>query len=485
MTSSSTSTNNWEAKTSVVLAVLLAVFALAKSVHLNTPLFHDELEVYGQAFFYMLDHGPSMMPGDIEPILSRGHPLFFVFFVSWVSSWFGSSFFQARCVLLFLSLATLVSAYLLGKELVSKRVGLLAAVLLSFQPLFFAQSILILPEVMLCLLATLSLLFYVQKKYWLYFLVASLMILTKETGVVVFGGIALNEWHKAGFKITLPLIRNVSKWAAPISAFILFLFLQKYQNGWVLYPFHTGFISFELPTLYERFSIAIIDIFSNQGRFICTIAVALVLMRNSIAQNKQWFNNHFLPIAVCAMMVAFSALNFYMTRYLTIILPLVSILVLSVLHTQRHLLKFILFYFLVCLPISFNYSFFKVDDNMGYLVVVENMKRSFAKLDNITEGKAVKVYARFPDKYALLDPRYGFTSNPNYIVTDQYDESVDYIMKNSNYALPEGANRRGYALDTTLFKIKTPETAKKLKNIELLYESQYFYNIQRIFKTNN
>ncbi len=480
MTSADTTTNNWEEKAVKILAILLGVFFLAKVVNLYTPLFHDELGVYGRALFYMLDNGSSMIPGDVDPELSRGHPLFFVFFVSLLTSWLGGTYVAARFVILLLSLALLLTTYFLGKEMFNKKVGLLAAIMLSFQPMFFAQSTLILPEVMLALLGMLSLLFYLQNRYVLYFIVASLLILTKETAIVVFAGIVLNEWYNDRFKITLALIGSAIKWSAPIACFVLFLVIQKQQHGWYLYPYHTGFISFGIADILERFSLGAIHLFTDQGRFMLLILVGIALKKMTKEERVAIFSQNFLPIAVCIMMFGFSSLNYFMARYQVLLFPLLMISILSILYNQGYNYKHFILYFVLTIPFQCNFFKFRTDDNMSYLITVENMKKSVAELDRITQGKAVKVFAIFPEVDALRDPRNGFTSNPNYILYTEFNDSCEYILRGYSHEFDPNAYLHA-PIDTLLYN----ENALKNSEIEQVFNSQLLYTNQRIFKTNN
>ena len=72
--------NKGEYKTTTVLSILLSIFFLLKIIHVNIPLFHDELGVYGRALFHMLNNGPQLYPGGIDHYITRGHPLFFASF---------------------------------------------------------------------------------------------------------------------------------------------------------------------------------------------------------------------------------------------------------------------------------------------------------------------------------------------------------------------------------------------------------------------
>ena len=483
-----------EQKIPLFLGLLLGAFFLAKFVNLYTPLFHDELGVYGRALFYMLDNGPSMIPGDVDPEISRGHPLFFAFFISSLSAWLGSTYVSARLVSLLCSLVLLIATYFLGKELFSKKIGLFAAFVLAFQPLFFAQSTLILPEILLSLLATLSLLFYTRKSFWLYFIFASLMMMTKETALVIFSGIALYEWYLNKFKITFKLILEVAKWSTPILWFVLFLVVQNHQHGWYLYPYHTGFVSFSPFSVFIRTLVTVTTLFLGQGRFILGIAIIAIYLKLDKEKRQQVLHENALIIAILIPMLVFSALNYFMTRYLLIILPIVIINALSVIEIRNIQPKHIAIFFLLTLPFQFNPFYFTTDNNMGYLIVVNNIKKSAAALDSVSQGKAVRVFVEFPEINAIEDPRNGYTTNPNYILTTKYDNEVDYILKSGddhmevdgyNIALEDYINPTDYGLDTTINSTINNTQALKKSKFELIFESKYFFNHQRLFKTNN
>jgi 4-amino-4-deoxy-L-arabinose transferase-like glycosyltransferase len=475
------STTTWDPKPSIVLGVLLCVFAIAKLAHIYTPLFHDELEVYGRAVFYMLDHGPSMIPADMDTDLSRGHPLFFVFFTSLLTGLFGGTYMAARVVMLLVAMGVIVSTYFLGKEIVSKKVGLLAAIMLSFQPLFFTQSTLILPEVMLTLLGILSLLFYLKKKYLLYFIFASLLILTKETGIVLFAGIVLNEWYKNRFRISFKLIGEAFKWSAPLSCFVIFLIVQKQQHGWYLYPYHTGFISFEPEDILGRFLLVAKHLFHDQGRFMLLILMLIDVLKMNKKEFFNLFHINFLTLVLFFMFFSFSSLNYFMARYEVLLLPLLMIFVLSVLRvSQTNNYKHFLLYFILTLPFQYNLSTFSTDDNMNYLITVENMKESIAELDKKTGGKPAAIFAILPEKFALQDPRYGYTNNPNYSLLHNYSDSCDYILRGSHNFYDRKAVLRS-PIDTIL----NNKEALDSSSIKEIYSKQLYFSTQRIFKANN
>lgn len=474
-------------KTLQLLYALLLLFAILKAWHLNVPLFHDELGVYGRAFFYMIDNGPQLLPGGMDHYISRGHPLFFSFFVSSVSLILGGSYIAARAVILVLSLALLLSTYSLAKEFTSKKWALITATCLSFQPLFFAQSTLILPEILLSLLGSLCLLFYLKKSYLMYFVTASLLVLTKETSVVIFAGIALFEWHKNQFKISFQLIQTIIKWSLPSVFFLAFLVIQKYQCGYFLYPYHTNLVSFSLGSLAIRLTLNMVILFLDQGRFILTFAALLVLYKMSTPQKKLFLKNNSLLIAVCLMMLLFSSINYFMPRYFLLVIPFYLIIVFNLIQKATYTPKHLLVYFLLSLPFQCNFFIFRNDDNMGYLIVVQNMQESIQELDRITEGKEALVFAQFPEINALDFVHNGYTNNPNYRLTTVYSDSVEYILKSGQeyIFMDKLINKVDYNLDPRIDSIVEDAMLSSSSKVELLYDKKHFFNRQRIFKTNN
>ncbi len=471
---------DWEQHTGVLLFVFLVLFFVYKLLHVSSPFFHDELEVYGRALYYMIDKGPTMIPGQVDTDLSRGHPLFYLFFMSFFTKLFGGSLVAARIISLLLAVALLVSTYWLGKQIFDAKTGFLATLLLLIQPLFLSQSTMILPELMLALLAILSLLFYLQNRYIAYFIFASLLILTKETGLVVFAGIVLHEWYKQRFRITIPFILKALKWSAPLSTFILFLIVQKVQLGWYLYPYHTGFISFAPVDILQRFLLGAKHFFYDQGRFMLLTLMLIDVLKMRRAQIAEVLGNNFLILAVWLMFFAFSSLNFFMARYQLIILPLLMIFMVVFLRIRPNNFKHYWLYILLTIPYLNNYHTFSTDNNMSYQITVENMHRSIQHLDSISDGKAVRVFAILPEYQALLDPRFGYTNNPNYIVSPYYNDSCDYILRGSHNLYDPNALR-----DAPIDSILNNPTALDSSTIERVYHAQYYFSLQQIFKTNN
>lgn len=489
---------NWDKNASRILMILLGGFFLSKLLSLNVPFFHDELGVYGKAIFYMIDNGPTIIPGDVDPIISRGHPLFFIFFVSSCTSLLGGSYISARLVILMISVGLLLTTYFLGKELASKKVGLIAVFLFIFQPIFFAQSTLVLPEIFLSFLGSITILFYLRKNYGMYFLFGSMLILTKETAIVVFAGIVLNEWYKEKFRINWNLILRSVKYSLPIICLVVFLIVQKIQHGWFLYPYHTGFISFSASDIYNRLWACLKHFFLDQNRSLMLIPLAFSLFKASKGDFKKFVNTHSLSFFVGLMMFSFSGLNYFMSRYLLLIYPLFFLAMVHIFESKKTPLVFYFIYFLITV-VFFHYQTeeFRTDDEMSYAISVLSLKKGIDELDRISQGDSMNVHALFPSCFALEDTRYGYTNNPNYKIFVKYKDSVDYIIRGRHtiYSKKKHQEEKVYllkkdrktfsnswtAIDTLLYN----KAALKQSAIEQVYGQKYYFHDVRIFKTNN
>ncbi|MGL5890546.1 MAG: glycosyltransferase family 39 protein, partial [Bacteroidia bacterium] len=149
----------------ILLALLCAAFVLIKLPYVDLPYYWDEAWVYAPAVQEMAASGPSLAPDAIPAELTRGHPLLFHFFAAiWVTI-FGNTPVAAHSFALFVSLLLLLAVYRTASRVFSPGAGIAAVVLICVQPVFFAQSGLLLPEIMLALFLLLALQAYTENKW--------------------------------------------------------------------------------------------------------------------------------------------------------------------------------------------------------------------------------------------------------------------------------------------------------------------------------
>ena len=460
----------------LAVIVLLAVFAGIKAPSLSLPYFWDELGVYSQAALYLHDHGTSLMPGDCDPDLSRGHPPLYCFLVSLAFDLFGPTVVVGHLFNLLVSMVTIGAIYRFGRRFFSKRVGLTAAIVFTFQPIFLAQSVFVLPEVMLTLWGLLAFHFFFAEKYGRYVLFASCALLTKETALLLPGALALAAFvqHREGDGFSWKTrVSAAVKPLLPLVTLAAFLVVQRIQNGWFLFPYHTGLISFSPADLISRFYRGSCFLLVLQGRFWFVVLFAAVVIRKRFPRldpvQKSVFRAFLCFIGV---MILFSTINYHMNRYYLFILPPV-VLLFSRLFWSRIFptpIRRAVFGILLVLstsPFVFVFWRFNTDFDLSYRISLDSLQRSIRYLDDRTAGRdPVKVCARFPAINALRDTRQGYVRDDRYIVSTEMDDYVDFVIEAdpgdpldipSSYSLRMIFEDTRYYAVTRIYEVKKPD----------------------------
>lgn len=366
------------------LFILLVFFVLFKIPHLSVPFYWDESWSYAPGLQLMYQHGPSLMPNAIDTFYSRGHPLlFYASIASWMRL-FGASHFSMHCFALFLSLALLIATFEVCRNLFNIRVAYSAATFLAVQVAFFVQASMCLPEIMVALLVLVSLYFFIAEKYLCLYLALAALLFTKESGAVlgiILGFAAFIELFNRKISWNGRVKKFISVALAGLSIGIFFL-LQRKINGWFLFPEHTGLIKMDFGLFWGKLISSLNFLFNDDKRYwvFRLLAVGAVI---GIFYKKKFlsipiiittiifwamFNNKlsFLPdrlmfvlivllflsvlagiimsskyegtihnisrfstysIAFFVLYLCFCGINFFTTRYLLCLLPIIAILI--------------------------------------------------------------------------------------------------------------------------------------------------------------
>lgn len=417
-----------------VLALVFCFFFM-KWDALTLPFFWDELGVYGPGILAMLDNGVGLLPSSLEPELSRGHPLLFYAVFAGYSKLVGFSLLKIRLLALLISCSLFGSIWWIGRKMFGNLVGVLAAFTVCLMPVFYVQSTLVLPEMMLSLFVLWGL-YHIYQKNWLWYAVfGSLAILTKETGILLpLAGITYlifspekPDWKSIGFLLI------------PTFVFGLFLLIQKVQNGWFFFPYHTELISFNWVEISFKAGEMLHFLFVDQGRWLISIgillAVFLAIRRKklfSLPAVHSWF---LLSSILFGGMMCFTVLNAYMDRYLLVLLPLMALgfaglaQELLLLNVNKKLVRLsVLLPFLSFLLHKFYPSeTFQYDIDRGFQEVVEVQQETTDYLMETVEAGDT-VYTNFPLYLGFQDVRFGYVDSlPDFELTVRPDDPVSVI----------------------------------------------------------
>ena len=471
------------------ILITCILFAINKIQFLGLPYFWDEAWVYAPAVFDMYENGPSLSPDSINPDLSRGHPILFHFLaVCWMTI-FGSSFTAVHSFSVFVAVLLIVAVYKLGEALVSKTIGFWAAVLLAMQPIFIQQAGFLLPEIMLALFVTLTALFYLQKKVWLYLAAGSAMLLTKETGILVIGMLGIVELFEfaRNREFTLKSIWETVWVGSPVAIAFLYFLIQYFQFGWFVFPEHVSMFETD-PDIWEsKLQLVYRSLFLDQHRYLLVglalavasfgwvkgpmllralyllvlftfatmigldswlpkwyyqnvfpiILIVTIAWSGTFLKREETKNHLFIPFVglIVTAMLVFTSAHFVIGRYLLYLIPLLLLTVVSVIYLSLRMSPWLFRLTMICVGLSFYHLANKADgrlshmDNMHYVDQIHVLQKGIEYLDEET-GFTKCVAGSFLIQQALMHPVQGYVTKDNKpdCVKNQLAESVQYVM---------------------------------------------------------
>lgn len=303
----------------------IVVFAVFQSRTIGLPFYWDEAWVYAPAVKQMHEHGASLLPGSIDPQLSRGHPLLFHFLGAIWTLAFGWSRQSLHVLALFISTCLLVATYLLAARSGSKQVALGAVMLLLVNETFLAQSGLFLPEILLTLFLVLTVYFFSTKNAVAYVLAGTAALLTKESAIVLVIALLLwqtvawmrkrrsgNSQHQRWVIVTLiPVI------------FSAFYFLYQLRvHGWLVFPDHVEMMTWNWKDIIYKLKVGFSDLFEEQGWVVLTYAFAYAAPVLWRGWDRRWaFVVIFLYVASIKVLIG----RWTLTLPLSLIVPVVCL----------------------------------------------------------------------------------------------------------------------------------------------------------------
>lgn len=307
----------------ILLFSLVVIFIIVKIPYLSLPYYWDEAWVYGPAIRIMEAHKLSLLPDALPVDYSRGHPLLFHFMGALWMRVFGTSLIASHLFALFISIALIVLVFVFCKNLFNNETGIIACLFLILQPIFQAQSVLVLPEVMVSLFSLMTIYFFIKEKWWWYMLSATLVLYTKETGIVAVGATGL--WFlievlfmkRKYISLKYFILRSVIL-IIPLLLIGIFLIIQKKMNGWYFFPAHINYITNDDSGFFDKLQGYAAYLFIYWGRNVLTSALIVSLFLNFF--NKKHLKNPankpilVLSIYIVLFLVA-SSFNFFSHRY--------------------------------------------------------------------------------------------------------------------------------------------------------------------------
>ena len=407
-----------------LIACIGTTYAMLQSqLHIfQLPYVWDELGVYSRAAIYLYEHSLSLLPSGIPDELSRGHPTFVAFYVALWFKLFGCQPVVAHIAMAAINTAAFVLVYLILKRYMLSWTAAAAAFMVFLQPFILAQSTLVLPEIPLFFATALALYFYLKDRYWLTCLAMILALQIKESALILPFAFYLTHL------IICKRLRQKHKFQLiilPVLSFILFIFIQKIQRDYYFYPLHTSLLTRDAYYLKLRWSEFSDFLFWEQGHYVLLLAWIILLPALHTFKSIKWRQNALVLPVIFLGGVAFSVLNYYLSRYtIFFMVPLYCFIIISVAKPDASF-KYAPYLLIIIGTLTALFhlnggSEFK-DTDFSYTNHVNNLQSTVSHLDEpIFKGRTIRM--DFPLAACYWGDKNGYKRVADYSIT--YDKNA-------------------------------------------------------------
>lgn len=274
-------------KKRIILIVILVVFIVFKIPHLSLPWYWDESWPYAAAIRSLHDGGIGLLPQNLQPDFSRGHPLLFHAAAATWMKVFGGSYVAMHSFSLCIALLLLIVVYENVLFLFGNGAAIASTALIAVTEGFIVQSSAVILEVPFALLTLLVLFSYVRGRSVATFIFLAALLLVKESGLVLWAWLSVYSFLSVCFRPDgrsyWPLFWAVSVAAIPLGLFFL---LQKQVYGWYLFPLHAGTLRTNWQDYWNMFRTYVLSgVFCKNLRYVYFILMSLLAI--AVAYKKR------------------------------------------------------------------------------------------------------------------------------------------------------------------------------------------------------
>lgn len=485
-----------------VLLIFVILLFILKYPIMDTAYVDDEKMWYVPKALLIAEHNldpifrATGIPEEMQISEERQHPWFRAYISDFVHPplfyeilaffylLFGYSNILTHIIIVLISIFAAFMTYLLGSYLYNERVGFGASLLLVFSPIFFSQAGRAYPDMLTAALGITAIYFALRDKTYLYILFGSLLVLTRETGILFIISILIYK-SVIDYKHKTKLFNNLFQYGFPILILIFWYLYHYIKTGLFIYGQNVSqqaTINQLLINIltYTKFLLV------YQYRIILVLTIIFVLYK----YNKTSFNKKTLPLilTIIFIIVFYGWANIMYLRHILPIFPLFFILATNSLEQILRKKQLLFGLAILVLIILFTTQWFSPtklyhEENMRYLDVINT--REQAQLF-ILENPESKFWVDGFYYYDLVYPFVGFVDKP---LTNIEIIPTEYIHKDNTYYHPTNFSNNfksgDYVLDSKLVmhEIRGDYQIIQSLNLELVKEIEShdeFMNIYRI-----
>ncbi|MCC7030622.1 MAG: glycosyltransferase family 39 protein [Chitinophagaceae bacterium] len=417
--------------------ILLLLFIFLKWPSLQIPYFWDELGVYVPGMREIADkHTIGIFPADLDPLYSRGHPMLFYFVGGNVFKLFGDHIMVGHVLAITIAVCTLLLFFRTLSRIFNPWSALAATFLLAVQPVFFAMSGILLPEMLLTFFGILAFSGIYFKQWGLFALGGTLALMTKESGIIwsaLAAVVLLTDSLLLRDFFTLKRWSLFLKGALPLIVYGAFLLLQKYQHGWYFFPEHLGLMRFQLQSIGSASLNVLFLLLIDQGRwFLSIVVLAAIFFFRSTFFSGQFIRLLLIFLALLIISTVFCSVNYFVPRYQLYMYPFFIMLVAYAVgviakgfQSKGARLAWILVLSVTTILGIYNMNTHKFHDtySMTYLTTVRCVQQCIGWVEKQSFAGTLKV--DFPVEQAMEEKRNGYTQKSFQMIRG-WDQKPDY-----------------------------------------------------------
>ena len=389
-------------------AFALIVF-LTHAPYLTLPYFWDEMGQFVPAALDIL-HGGAWVPHSTVPNV---HPPGIMAYLAGVWSIFGYSVAATRSAMLVLGALLLFFTFLLAIELcrgLPGAPGFAALIVLLADPLVYTQSMMAQLDLPAAVFTVLGLLLFLQHRHVAAALACVLLVLSKETGVLL--PLLCGAW----LVFDVSGRRYAGLYLGPVLVLGAWLLVLKSATGEWLGD--AGFAHYNVGFALHPVRIALCllrrlyYLFLADFRWVGVLAIVFAWMRRGLFRTPAW---RFVWLFSAAHVLLVSVLGgAELERYLVPVLPLLYIAMAaawSVQPSQWRTAGVALVFAGLLLGLFLNPPFpFPYENNLAMTDFVELQKGAALELQ--ADYAALPIYTAWPLTQALRNPAFGYVSQP-------------------------------------------------------------------------
>ncbi len=424
-------------------SMLLVFFVVSKFQYLELPYYWNEALNYVPVLQHMLQNGVTLIPSaSLNPELTQGQPLLYYFTICFGLNAFGNSALTAHAINLLLAAFILYAVFYIMAREFKPHVALLAVLLIIIQEVFWVQSVIVMPEIMLGLLVILALYNLLINNKIYYVIYATIAVLVKDSALVlILTACVYTFFFIPKFKFSLEYLKLNFFVLIPVFIFCVQAFLNYLAYGWLFYPGSMR-MNPDLNSILTKIEQHWIMIFSSENRIVLSLFVLIAFVlwfnRNKSVKRIIYDRRFILIFTYILLFFVFSSFNSISPGYL--LTPVLLLMLLAAVAVN-----YVIRIKLLIVVLAFAFSFINyltalqassaAQTSMGYADEIIVTKKIARYMQDSIPDKNEPVICGFLMANYLSNPALGYLRKPFTRVNAQVENPEKlYIVVNSGEA---------------------------------------------------